>query len=177
MTITAPVTDDVTLQHEISQFLFAEARLIDERQFQAWLDLFTEDTRYLAPIRRNTRGGEFTEPDSGVDLAHFDDTKESLTRRVVRMASGMAWTEDPPSIQRHLISNIEVGRLDKDEFDVRSCFLAFRYRLDREVETFTGARRDRLRRDQDNGLGFVIAARILILDHTTVLANNLNLFL
>ena len=138
MTIAAPAIDDVTLHHEISQFLYLEARLIDERQFQAWVDLFSDDTRYLAPIRRNSRGGEFTDPDSGVDLAHFDDTKESLTRRVVRMSSGMAWTEDPPSIQRHLISNIEVARLDNDEFDVRSCFQAFRYRLDREVENFTG---------------------------------------
>jgi biphenyl 2,3-dioxygenase beta subunit len=52
-----------------------------------------------------------------------------------------------------------------------------RYRLDREVEVFTGARRDRLRpATTDFGPGYRIAARTVYLDHTTVLANNLNLF-
>jgi len=168
--------DDLVLHHEISQFLYAEARLIDERDFHTWLDLFSEDTRYLLPIRRNNVDDEFTDP-SGMELAHFDDTKEVLTRRVVRMASAVAWTEDPPSIQRHLITNVEVRRLDDEEFAVHSCFQAHRYRLDRDVEVFTGSRDDVLRRDTNSPLGFSIAARTVLLDHTTLLANNLNIFL
>ena len=42
------------------------------------------------------------------------------------------------------------------------------------VEVFTGARADRLRPTGDS---FKIASRTVYLDHTTVLANNLNLFL
>jgi 3-phenylpropionate/cinnamic acid dioxygenase small subunit len=90
----------------------------------------------------------------------------------------MAWTEDPPSIQRHLVTNVQVTELSDGELDVQSSFQVHRYRLDREVEVFTGARQDRLRPDDaDHGPSHRIAARTVYLDHTTVLANNLNIFL
>jgi 3-phenylpropionate/cinnamic acid dioxygenase small subunit len=166
------------LQHQVEQFYYAEARLIDERNFTAWLDLFTDDTRYLVPIHRNQTTNEFTDELGEAGLAHFDDGKDVLTRRVVRMGSGLAWTEDPPSIQRHLVANVQVTVLADGDLDVRSCFHVHRYRLDREVEVFTGARQDRLRPDgEDHRLGYRIASRTVYLDHTTVLANNLNLFL
>jgi len=168
----------MVLQHRVEQFYYAEARLIDERDFAAWLDLFTDDVRYLVPIHRNVAADEFTDALGDSGLAHFDDDKAVLTRRVTRMGSGLAWTEDPPSIQRHLVTNVQVSPRDDGELDVHSCFQVHRYRLDREVEVFTGARRDRLRRDNaEHRQGFVIAARTVYLDHTTVLANNLNLFL
>lgn len=177
MTTTGTGTglDALILRHQVEQFYYAEARAIDSRDFQTWLGLFTEDTRYLVPIRRNQTAHEFTDSLGDQGLAHFDDDKTVLARRVARMSSGLAWTEDPPSVQRHLITNVEVTERDPaGELDVRSCFQAHRYRLDREVEVFTGARLDRLRRTVS---GFAIAARTVYLDHTTVLGNNLNLFL
>ncbi len=162
-------------QHRVEQFYYAEARLIDERNFAEWLDLFTDDTRYLLPIHRNQTTHTFTDELGDAGLAHFDDNKEILARRVHRMASGLAWTEDPPSIQRHLITNVQVTELPDHELEVESYFQVHRYRLDREVEVFTGERRDRLRPNAF-GHGYRIAARVVYLDHTTVLANNLNLF-
>ena len=38
---------------EIEQFLYREARLLDERRFHAWLELFTDDLRYWMPGRSN----------------------------------------------------------------------------------------------------------------------------
>lgn len=164
------------LQHRVEQFYYAEARLIDERNFAGWLDLFTDDTRYLLPIHRNQATHEFTDELGDAGLAHFDDNKDILARRVHRMSSGLAWTEDPPSIQRHLVTNVQVGERADGELDVHSCFQVHRYRLD-DVEVFTGARRDRLRPTEAGlGLGYGIAARTVYLDHTTLLANNLNLF-
>jgi biphenyl 2,3-dioxygenase beta subunit len=152
--------------------------MIDEREFFGWLNLFTDDTRYLVPIRRNLASGEYTDSLGDMGLAHFDDGKDVLTRRVLRMGSGMAWTEDPPSVQRHLVTNVQVTTLDNGELAVHSCFQAHRYRMDREVEVFTGARDDVLRTaPAEERCEFRIAARTVYLDHTTVLANNLNLFL
>ncbi len=85
--------------------------MIDQRDFYGWLDLFTDDTRYLVPIHRNQTRAEFTDELGDAGLAHFDDDKTVLTRRVVRMGSGMAWTEDPPSIQRHLVTNVQITTL------------------------------------------------------------------
>jgi biphenyl 2,3-dioxygenase beta subunit len=136
---------EMLLQHRVEQVYYTEARLIDEREFQAWLALFTDDTRYLVPIRRNQTGVEFTDALGDSGLAHFDDDKTVLARRVTRMGSGLAWTEDPPSIQRHLVTGVQITRDDSHELTVHSN-------------------------------SFVIAARTVYLDHTTVLANNLNLF-
>ena len=38
---------------EVEQFLYREARLLDERQFHEWLELFTDDVRYWMAGRRN----------------------------------------------------------------------------------------------------------------------------
>ena len=165
--------ETLLLQHRVEQFYFTEARMIDERKFSAWLDLFTKDTRYLLPIHRNTASHEFTDSLGDAGLAHFDDDKDVLRKRVFRMSSGRAWAEDPPSIQRHLITNVQVGPPVNGQIEAHSCFQTHRYRMDREVEVFTGARVDALRIAGDS---FQIASRTVYLDHTTVLANNINLF-
>ncbi len=46
---------DLALHHRVSQFLYHEARLLDERRWEEWAGLFTEDGIYWAPpptIRR-----------------------------------------------------------------------------------------------------------------------------
>ena len=39
------------LQQEVEQFLYAEARMQDERRFHDWLDILAEDIRYFMPVR------------------------------------------------------------------------------------------------------------------------------
>ena len=48
-----PSRVDIGLQHELSQFLFFEAELLDDLRFEEWLALFAEDLRYRMPIRTN----------------------------------------------------------------------------------------------------------------------------
>ena len=106
---------------EVEQFLFREARLLDARRFHEWLDLLTDDVRYWMPTRANRYpanskaisildGSRYEEGDLSREdeLAILDEDKDSLTRRVNRLDSGMAWAEDPPSRTRHFVSNIEV---------------------------------------------------------------------
>ena len=38
---------------EVEQFLYREARLLDERRFHEWLDLFTDDVHYFMASRTN----------------------------------------------------------------------------------------------------------------------------
>ena len=39
------------LLREVEQFLYHEARLLDERRFHDWIELFTEDVHYWMPTR------------------------------------------------------------------------------------------------------------------------------
>ena len=41
------------LIREVEQFLYREARLLDDRKFHDWLTLFTDDVRYWMASRTN----------------------------------------------------------------------------------------------------------------------------
>ncbi len=172
---------------EIEQFLYREARLLDNREFRQWLDLLTEDIRYWMPVRSNRYpvnskaisildGSRYEEAEvsSEGDLAFMDEDKDSLTRRIARLDTGMAWAEDPPSRTRHIITNIEVEAGDT-EGDLRaySNFFMYRTRAETEQDFYIGSREDILRRV--NGQ-LRVASRKIVLDQTVLLAKNLSNF-
>jgi 3-phenylpropionate/cinnamic acid dioxygenase small subunit len=164
----------VVLQHEVEQFLYYEAALLDAHDYDAWLDLFTDDTHYFMPIRRTRMarelGGEFTRPD---EMAWFNDTKFQLAGRVIKLRTGRSWAEDPPSRTRHLITNVRVVEDDGNEVAVRSNFHLYRTRLKSEEDSWIGSRHDVLRRT-DTGLR--IAQRTIYLEQTILLSRNLSSF-
>src|SRR3954452_19774287 len=145
---------------EIEQFLYREARLLDSRRFHEWLELFTEDVRYWMTARsnrypRSSKAITILDPARYVEddltredeLALLDEDKGTLSARVARLDTGMAWAEDPPSRTRHLITNIEVEPGDAEaELEVYSNFVVYRSRSETEQDFYVGARRDVLRR-------------------------------
>ena len=175
------------LLREIEQFLYCEARLLDERRFEAWLALFTDDVRYWMPVRttrypRRSKAiavldpGRREEDELGKesDLAIFDESKETLGRRVARLDTGMAWAEDPPSRTRHLVTNVEVEPGETEaEIRVYSNFVVYRSRGETEQDFYVGARRDTLRNVDG---AWKIARRTIILDQNVLLAKNVSIF-
>jgi len=171
---------------EVEQFLYREARLLDERRFREWLDLFTDDVRYWMGARSNRyprtskaisilSPNRYIEDDKTRDdeLSIFDETKETLSGRVARLETGMAWAEDPPSRTRHLITNIELAGEAGAELTVHSNFMVYRSRAETEQDFYVGARQDLLRRI-DGGLK--IARRKMTLDQNVLSAKNLSIF-
>jgi len=177
---------DETLR-EVEQFLYREARLLDNRRFSEWLELFSDDVRYWMPTRSNRYpvnskaisildASRYEEEEvSGEDeLAFMEETKDTLERRVVRLGTGMAWAEDPPSRTRHLITNIEVEAGDSpDQMRVYSNFVMYRNRSEVDQDFYVGSREDVMRRE--NGQ-LRIASRKIILDQNVLLAKNLSNF-
>lgn len=165
------------LQHEIEQFYYREAQLLDHREYEAWFALLEDDIRYFMPLRTNRTLREANQEYSGDhDFAHFDETKESMFGRIRKVTSEMGWAENPPSRTRHLISNVIVKESSEaNTYEVSSAFLLYRNRLERQVDIFAGERRDVLRR-ADNHAGFKIARRTILLDQSTLLSNNLSMF-
>ena len=164
------------LWHEVERFLAMETRLLDEQQFEDWLDLFTDDAIYRMPVRMNP--WRSSSPEDGVtkpgEMALFEETKETLTARVARLRTGVAWREVPASRTRHLITNIEVEQRDgPSEVLARSNFLVYRTQLERDRDVFVGSRRDELRRVDG---AWRIARRELLLDDVVLPAKNLSIF-
>ncbi len=176
---------DVTRQVEM--FLYREARLLDERRFHEWLEMFTDDVRYWMPGRSNrypksSKAISILDPDNydeddvakEDELAIMDETKDTLARRIARLDTGMAWAEDPPSRTRHNISNIEVDPGDTgSELKVHSNFIVYRSRGETEQDFYVGAREDLLKRVNGE---WKIARRKIVLDQNVLLAKNVSIF-
>jgi biphenyl 2,3-dioxygenase beta subunit len=165
------------LQHEITQFYYREAQLLDHHNFNAWFELLEQDIHYWMPIRTTrTRRQSDQEYIPAHANAHFDENYETMRGRIRQRMSELNWAEDPPSRTRHIVSNVIVGEsLASGEIATASAFLIYRNRLERQVDIFAGERRDLLRR-ANNGLGFKIARRTILIDQGTILANNLSIF-
>ena len=107
------------------------------------------------------------------ELSILDETKETLSARVARLETGMAWAEDPPSRTRHMIGNIELAGEPGPELTVYSNFIVYRSRAESEEDFYVGARQDLLRR-VDGALK--IAQRKMTLDQNVLSAKNVSIF-
>jgi 3-phenylpropionate/cinnamic acid dioxygenase small subunit len=168
------------LIQEIAEFLYAEAELLDDRRYEDWLELLTDDIRYWMPMRRNVKFGEgereFTRATS--DINWFDESKDTLTRRVRQIMTGIHWAEEPVSRISHMVSNIQLleampSVAAPDEALIRCRFLIYRNRVETETDFLVGKREDRLRR-QDGA--WKIARRKITLDQNVLLSKNLTVF-
>ena len=158
------------------QFLVEEAALLDAADYAGWLDLLCEDIRYVMPVRVTTaRGAGF---DSLADMGHFDEDMYALRKRVQRLATDHAWTEDPPSRTRHFVTNVrtfaDAGE-DLRVFRVESALLLFRSRGDtREADLISAGRTDLLRATPE---GLRLARREITVDESVLRTQNLAVFL
>ncbi len=180
MTLSEKRLAYLDLMREIEDFLHVEADLLDERHYEAWLDLFTEDVRYWMPIRKNVafedRAKETTAED---DIAWIDDDKLTLSKRVQQLLTGIHWAEEPVSRVSHVVSNIRlaepVAQIAEGASALVKCrFLVYRNRLETETDLLVGRREDTLRRV---GGQLKIARRKILIEQSTLLAKNLTVFL
>lgn len=164
---------DPGLHHTVTLFLAREARLLDNGQFDEWLELFADDLQYRMPVR-TTRSRASSDVFSD-DMTYFDEDLASLTFRVKRLDTDFAWAEDPPSRTRRFVTNIEVemGR-DDGELAVRSNTLVYRNRADSTIPDLVScARHDVLR---DVGSRYLIARRTILVDQSVLGGYNLSIF-
>ena len=172
------------LQQEVEEFLYREADLLDERHYEEWLGVLAEDIRYWMPIRRNVKVDEIERREltrEGQDISWFDEGKETLTRRVQQIRTGMHWAEEPVSRISHMVSNLRLLEANPSwaepaEVAVRCRFLIYRNRVETETDILVGKREDVLRRAGDTGAGWQIARRKIILDQNVLMAKNLTFF-
>jgi 3-phenylpropionate/cinnamic acid dioxygenase small subunit len=167
------------LMREIEDFFFREADLLDEREYDQWLDLLTDDIVYWMPLRKNVsyadRHKDITAEN---DVAWFHDDKDTLRKRVKQIQTGVHWADEPISRISHLITNVRlvepVSSLAEGEKVLTKCrFIVYRNRVEDETDLLVGRREDTLMR---LGKGLKIARRKIILDQSVLLAKNLTMF-
>ena len=141
---------------EVQGLLHREARLLDERRFTEWLDLYTEDAIYKMPVRESvqSRGKQLGNQKIVEDELAFDlvnENKAGLSVRVRRLETGVAHVETPVPVTARLVTNVEVERLPDGELLARSMVLAYEMRHERSRQApeshFVARRDDWLRRE------------------------------
>jgi 3-phenylpropionate/cinnamic acid dioxygenase small subunit len=100
------------------QFVIREARLLDEKRFDEWYDLFAEDGHYWVPASPNQ-----PDPLNHNSLAYED--KLLLKLRIERLKQPTAYSQKPASRCHHLLQTPEVEKSDpqRREYLVRTPFI------------------------------------------------------
>lgn len=161
------------VEREVCQFLYYEAKLLDNRNLHEWLDHIAEDISYRMPRRlmRENTADTYSE-----ESYYFNEDYGSLSTRVRRFDSEYAWSERPPTRTGRYVSNVVVHEDRGTELDVESCLLVYLSRGDSADATFySGRRYDTLRRREDGS--FEIADREIKLNQTILSTDNVSIFL
>ena len=146
MSATSPAKAQYTVPdtRELEQFLFHEARLLDEQRWQEWGDLFVENGEYWVPA---TPGQE--DPHNHISLMYETDLLRAV--RIKRFRHPNAFSLKPMPRSSHIISNVML-----DEFDeaqgvsvVTSRFIMLHYRRE-EQDILGGACTHKLQADNDS---------------------------
>jgi 3-phenylpropionate/cinnamic acid dioxygenase small subunit len=109
-------------------------------------------------------------------MMHLFENHESMMLRIFRIEdTNVAWSEEPASRTRRLITNVIVHKTEREsEYDVTSYFLVTRNRFEQhEYQLMSGKRMDRWR--LENG-ELKLARRIIDLDMSVLSMPNLAIF-
>ncbi|MGE0826562.1 MAG: aromatic-ring-hydroxylating dioxygenase subunit beta [Candidatus Binatia bacterium] len=153
-------------RQQVENFLYREARLMDEHAYDQWLELWTEDALYWIPSNDDD-----IDPERHVSIVYENRTR--LEDRIVRLKSGAAYAQDPKSRLSRVIANVEVESGDNGELVVYSKFNLTALRRS-HMDTFAGRVVHRLRPDGDS---FRIAYKKVLLINNDGVINNLTFLL
>ena len=125
------------LQHAVEQFLYQQAELLDTKQWQGWIDLFTDDGVYWMPADPAHQHWD------GVPSIFAED-KNLMSVRMKRVLHPDAWSQRPLWGTNHVVSNVMIQDAKPNgEVVVRSRFHMMELRRD-DVRHFAGSYRHEL---------------------------------
>ena len=113
---------------QLIDFVYAEARMLDEQRFDDWLNLFTEDAHYWMPLAPDQQ-----DPRLHASLLYED--KLLLRVRVERLAGARTYSQQPRSRSHHLLQQPSIERADRDAgtCTLRTAFHYVETRLDTQT--------------------------------------------
>jgi|SRR6266851_5393283 3-phenylpropionate/cinnamic acid dioxygenase small subunit len=149
-------------RHKVENFLYREARFMDEHSYDEWLALWTDDALYWVPCNED----DF-DPERHVSIVY--ENRARLEDRIARLKSGAAYAQDPKSRLSRVISNVEIESENDTEVVIRSTFNVTALRRSR-MDTFAGRAIHKLR---PAGESFKIAYKKVLLVNNDIVIHNL----
>lgn len=130
------------------EFVYHEARLIDEKRFDEWYDLYADDGRYWMPLMRG-------QPQGAEHTSLFDEDKLLLKIRIERLRNPKSYSQAQPSWCQHILQapRIESRDAELGLAVLRTPFMYLEYQQDQQ-EVYAGVAWHHLRR----GAGKIVIA-------------------
>jgi 3-phenylpropionate/cinnamic acid dioxygenase small subunit len=141
------------LHHEVSQFLYGEAQLLEARRFDDWLGLLSEDVEYRIPNWDDAEGAS-----ENAMIGREDRT--ALRARAIRLNHPGNPTQMPRPRVKYFITNVLLGTPDGEELDVQASVLLTLTAPGQALRIHPLTSRYRLRR---RGEGWCIARKAVVL--------------
>jgi benzoate/toluate 1,2-dioxygenase beta subunit len=127
---------------EIIDFVHAELDMLDNRRFEDWAALYTEDGYYWAPIDPD-------QPDPQNHVSLFFDGPSDMKMRIYRLRHPRIHVQTPPSRFLHMVTNFR-DIAEADGVTTFKCnFLLFEYRRTKQQTIVGGTYEYRLARGPD----------------------------
>lgn len=110
----------------ICAFLYREARLLDDREWDEWLTCYTSHVAYWMPAWDDD--DQITEdPHSQISLIYYPN-RDGLEDRVFRIKTERSGASTPEPRTSHSVNNVEVLGVRDGEVDVRYNFHTLNHR-------------------------------------------------
>jgi benzoate/toluate 1,2-dioxygenase subunit beta len=152
------ITVDTDLLRGIEQFLFREARLADDGDYDGWESLWTDDGVYWIPAN-----GDDIDPERQMSIVY--DNRSRIALRVRQLKHDKRHSQNPRSRLRRLLANIEVldtdGAVDGDVV-VGANFIVYESR-ERGTTIWGGRNEYRLR--QVDGQWRMARKKVMLVDN------------
>jgi 3-phenylpropionate/cinnamic acid dioxygenase small subunit len=109
------------------ELVYLEARLIDEKRFDEWYELFSDDALYWMPLTRGQAAGE-------AQTSLYYEDKLLLKVRIERLRHPNAFSQQQPSFCQHMLQQpaLESGDPAAAACLLRTPFLYVETQLDRQ---------------------------------------------
>jgi benzoate/toluate 1,2-dioxygenase subunit beta len=121
---------------EVEQFLYAEARMLDDRDFEGWLEFYAPDSEFWMPAWDDD-DTLTTDPHSQISLIWYGN-RGGLEDRVFRIRTDRSSATSLPEPRTgHNITNVEIVNQDGDTVEVRFNWFTLYFRYDM-VDTYFG---------------------------------------
>jgi benzoate/toluate 1,2-dioxygenase subunit beta len=122
--------------NEVEQFLYAEARMLDDRDFEGWLECYAPDVEFWMPAWDDD-DTLVTDPQREISLIWYGN-RGGLEDRVFRIRTDRSSATSLPEPRTgHNITNVEILSQEGDTANVRFNWFTLYFRYD-TVDTYFG---------------------------------------
>jgi 3-phenylpropionate/cinnamic acid dioxygenase small subunit len=151
------------IQDRVADLIYLEAACLDQRRWDDWVALFTEDAEYWIPAW-DTEYEVTTDPNAEMSLIYYD-SRAGLEDRVFRIQTGTSGASLPIPRTCHLVTNVRVLSADESRVRVSSCFTTqMFFQQKKQVQSFSGFYDHSIRREEGGRLRIEKKKIVLIND-------------